>query len=159
MFGDHDGFKRIVGSGPSACGRLILVFLVLVLSTVWAVADTVDFVEGHYSYAGTLDTFLQKTQAHGIESIIKMGGVIVTAGSSGVIDTVKDLYFYFTFRRMIPANWVAAYPGGKDELRKKEKCMKAAWELGRKMACLTKKKFEFPSEFERSHFTYGTHTN
>ncbi|HSW59006.1 MAG TPA: flavodoxin family protein, partial [Dehalococcoidales bacterium] len=40
----------------------------------------------------------------------KVGGAIVTAGSFGLADVVKDLYFYMVTRQIIPANYVAAYP-------------------------------------------------
>ena len=31
----------------------------------------------------------------------KVGGVVVVAGSLGIIDAVKDLYFFFTIRKLI----------------------------------------------------------
>ncbi len=89
----------------------------------------------------------------------KVGGVITIAGSIGIIDAVKDLYFFITIHRMLPANYVAAYAVEKGGIRQREQGMKAAWELGREMMQLVKKKFEFPSEFSRSIFAYGTHTH
>lgn len=89
----------------------------------------------------------------------KVGGVITIAGSIGIIDAVKDLYFFITIHRMLPANYVAAYAVEKGGIRQREQGMKAAWELGREMVQLVKKKFEFPSEFSRSIFAYGTHTH
>ena len=89
----------------------------------------------------------------------KVGGVIVVAGSIGIIDALKDFYFFIVIRRMLPAKFVAAYALEKGEVRKREQGMKAAWELGREMVHLVRKKFEFPSEFGRSHFAYGTHTH
>jgi hypothetical protein len=59
IIGVHERFGRSPGSGPSAFGYLGLVCLVFVLSTLSAVADTVDFVEGGNGYASTVDTLLQ----------------------------------------------------------------------------------------------------
>ena len=59
---------------------------------------------------------------------------------------------------MLPANFVAAYAGAKGDIRKMEQCMKATWELGRQMVQIAKKMFEYPREFRRPSFGYGTHT-
>jgi multimeric flavodoxin WrbA len=88
----------------------------------------------------------------------KVGGVVVVGGSMGVIDAVKDLYFYMVTRQMLPANFVAAYAGPKGDVKKLEQCMKATWELGRQMVQIAAKKFEYPKEFRRASFAYGTHT-
>ena len=89
----------------------------------------------------------------------KVGGVVVVAGSLGIIDAVKDLYFFFAIRKMLPANLVAAYANNKGEVKEREQGMKAAWDLGREMVQLAAKKFEFPTEFRRNFFAYGTHTH
>jgi len=89
----------------------------------------------------------------------KVGGVIVVAGSIGIIDAVKDLYFFIVMRKMLPANLVAAYANNKGDIRKMEQGMKAAWELGREMVQIAAKQFEFPGEFARNFFAYGTHTH
>ena len=86
----------------------------------------------------------------------KVGGVIVTAGSMGIVDALKDLYFYMVTRQMVPANYVAAYPRG--ELRQMEKCMTAASDLGRQMVQIANQDFRYPPQFPRTAFAYGTHT-
>ena len=88
----------------------------------------------------------------------KVGGVVVVAGSLGLIDAVKDLYFYIVAHRMLPANYVAAYGGAKGDVKKLEKGMKAARDLGRQMVQLVAKKFEYPAEFMAPPIAYGTHT-
>jgi multimeric flavodoxin WrbA len=88
----------------------------------------------------------------------KVGGVIAVAGSIGVVDAVKDLYFYMVTQRMLPANYVAAYGGAKGDVNKLEKGKQAAFELGREMVQLVAKGFEYPAEFPAQHFAYGTHT-
>ncbi len=88
----------------------------------------------------------------------KVGGVVVVCGSLGLVDALKDLYFYIVTRRMLPANYVAAYaqPGG--ELTTMEQCMKATLDLGRQMVRLAAMKFEYPKEFISRPIAYGTHT-
>jgi multimeric flavodoxin WrbA len=88
----------------------------------------------------------------------KVGGVVVIAGSLGIIDALKDLYFYMVTRQMLPANYVAAYAGAKGDIKKLELCMNATRELGRQMVQISAKKFEYPKEFRRASFGYGTHT-
>jgi multimeric flavodoxin WrbA len=86
----------------------------------------------------------------------KVGGVIVTGGSLGLVDAVKDLYFYMVTRQMIPANYVAAYPKG--DFKQMEKCMKATADLGRQMVLIANQKFQYPTQIQRSSFAFGTHT-
>jgi multimeric flavodoxin WrbA len=88
----------------------------------------------------------------------KVGGIVVVGGSLGLIDAVKDFYFYIVTRQMIPANFVAAYSGPKGDVKKLEQCMKVTLELGRQMVQIAAKKFEYPKEFRRASFGYGTHT-
>jgi multimeric flavodoxin WrbA len=88
----------------------------------------------------------------------KVGGVVAVAGSLGLVDAVKDLYFYIVTRRMLPANFVAAYAGPEGDVRKLKKCMKEAYDLGRQMVQLAAKKFKYPTEFITPHIAYGTHT-
>ena len=87
----------------------------------------------------------------------KVGGVIVVANSQGTTDALKDLYFYMITRQILPANFVAAYPG--EDARKLKKCMKAAKDLGRQMVHIAEMKFRYPDEFPRPVFAYGTHTH
>jgi multimeric flavodoxin WrbA len=89
----------------------------------------------------------------------KVGGVIVVAGSLGLIDALKDYYFFFTMQRMLPANFVAAYATEKGGATKLEKGMDAAFRLGKEIVQLVDKKFEFPNEFPRNFFAFGTHTH
>jgi multimeric flavodoxin WrbA len=88
----------------------------------------------------------------------KVGGVVAVGGSLGLIDAIKDLYFYMVTRQMLPANFVAAYAAGEGEVDRLEKCMKAAEELGAQMVQIAEKKFTYPQEYMATHFAYGTHT-
>ena len=89
----------------------------------------------------------------------RVAGVIVVAGSIGLIDVLKDFYFFTTIKRMLPANFVAAYATEKRDAKKLEEGMKAAFRLGKEIVQLVDKKFEFPNEFPRNFFAFGTHTH
>jgi multimeric flavodoxin WrbA len=86
----------------------------------------------------------------------KVGGVVVTAGSLGIVDALKDFYFYIVSRQMLPAHFVAAYP--VTDLKQMEQCMKATYDLGRQVVQIAAKKFEYPREIPRRSIGYGTHT-
>jgi multimeric flavodoxin WrbA len=88
----------------------------------------------------------------------KVGGIVVVGGSLGLVDAVKDLYFFMVTRQMLPASFIAAYGAHKGDVNKLEKCMKAAVDLGMQMVKIAEKKFRYPEEFKTSHFGYGTHT-
>jgi multimeric flavodoxin WrbA len=88
----------------------------------------------------------------------KVGGVVTVAGSFGLVDVVKDFSFYFFSRRMLMANYVAAYGINTEELKKMEKCMQAAHDLGRTMAALVKMNFKYPADLMGRAIAYGTHT-
>jgi multimeric flavodoxin WrbA len=89
----------------------------------------------------------------------KVGGIVTVAGSLGMIDPIKDFYFFFAVKQMLPASYVAMYSGAVDDLQKLEKGMKAAKDLGRQMVKLVQKKFEYPEEFPPRPFAFGTHTH
>lgn len=110
-----------------------------------------------YSMTGQAKALIDRTFALRRPSIRlanKVGGVIAVAGALGIIDAIKDLYFYIAINHMVPADYVAAYASEKGAIRKNERAMKAAWELGREMVQLVRKRFEFPGEFERGLTAY-----
>ncbi len=100
----------------------------------------------------------------------KVAGVVVTAGSLGIINALKDWYYFIVTRRMLPANHVAAYPvaaypvdansglNKEDSLNKLEKGIQAAHALGHQMVMLANMGFKYPAEFISPSIAYGTHT-
>lgn len=88
----------------------------------------------------------------------KVGGVVAVAGSLGLVDALKDLYFYFVTHQMLPANYVAAYGGAEGDVKSLEKCMQACNDLGRQMVQTAAKNFRYPEDIERPCFAFGTHT-
>jgi len=86
----------------------------------------------------------------------KVAGVVVTAASLGLIDALKDLYFWIVTRQMLPANFVAAYGQDKGEVESLPICMKAAEDLGRQVVQIAEKKFEYPRGIFGAKHGYGT---
>ena len=89
----------------------------------------------------------------------KVGGVVAVAGSLGLIDAIKDFYFFFAVKRMLPANFVGAYATGKGDITERKKGLQASFDLGREMVQLVNKKFEYSREFHFNHYAFGTHTH
>jgi multimeric flavodoxin WrbA len=89
----------------------------------------------------------------------KVGSVVVVAGSLGIIDSLKDFYFFFAVQRMLAANFVGAYATEKGTVTALVNGMKASFNLGREMVQLVNKRFEYSSEFNVNFFGYGTHTH
>ncbi len=89
----------------------------------------------------------------------KVGAVIVVAGSVGVVDVVKDLYFYFAIKRMLHGNWVGAYATVKGDIEDRPGALQSSVDLGREMVQIANLGFRYPSGFRRNHFAYGTHTH
>lgn len=111
-----------------------------------------------YSMAAQAKIIIDRLEAlHSPEKSLanKVGGIIVVGGSLGLINVVKDLYFYIVTRPMLAANFVAAYGLAKGDVKRLEKGMKKARDLGRQMVQLAAKKFEYPSEFYSPAFGYG----
>jgi hypothetical protein len=88
----------------------------------------------------------------------KVGGVIVVAGSLGIIDALKDYYFFMVVQRMLPANFVAAYATQIGDANKLVNGKKSAYMLGKEIVQLAQKKFQYLDEFPRNFFGFGTHT-
>jgi multimeric flavodoxin WrbA len=113
----------------------------------------------HYTMAAQTKAIIDRTFSldHNQAALAnKVGGVVVVAASLGVLQAVKDLYFYFISMQMLPANFIAAYANAKGEAKNLEKCLIAARSLGRQMVLIAAKKFEYPREIESAKFGYGT---
>jgi len=115
----------------------------------------------YYSMAAQAKAIMDRStalQVPGRTLANKVGGVIAVAGSFGLVDAVKDFCFYFFARRMLMANYVAAYGLGPEDLVKMEKCMQAAYDLGRTTVALVKMNFKYPVDLMGRAIAYGTHT-
>jgi len=95
---------------------------------------------------------------HGGKSLSsKVGAVVAVAGSLGLVDALKDLYFYMVTRQMLPASFIAAYGSNEGDVKDYEKCMEACGKLGRQMVQIMEKKFLYP-EGKANYMAFGTHT-
>ena len=122
-------------------------------------ADGIIFGTPIYFYDMTAQMKAVMDRTLGLSLANKVGGVVAVCGSLGLIDALKDFAFYMMIRRILPAGHVSAYAMNPDELKKMEKCMKAANNLGRLMAALVKMNFKYPAEFASPNpIAYGTHT-
>lgn len=88
----------------------------------------------------------------------KVGSVVAVGGSFGLINAIKDLYFFMVTRQMIPANYVAAYAETQGKVTELKKCMEAANLLGHQMVRMAAQGFKYPPDINRPSFAYGTHT-
>ena len=113
----------------------------------------------YYSMTGQAKIIIDRMIALERRLANKVGGVIVVAGSIGIISPAKDPYFNMVMKKMVPANLVAVYGFNKGDVREMKQGMQAAHNLGREMVQIAAKKFEYPAEFTRPVFAYGTHTH
>jgi multimeric flavodoxin WrbA len=113
----------------------------------------------YYSMTGQAKIILDRMIALEGKLANKIGGLIIVAGSLGIITPAKDIYFTMVMKKMVPANLVAVYGFGKGDVREMKRGIQAAHNLGREMVQIAAKKFEYPAEFTRSFFAYGTHTH
>ena len=96
---------------------------------------------------------------HGGKSMSgKVGAVVAVAGSLGLVDALKDLYFYMVTRQMLPASFIAAYGSNKGDVKDFERCMESCGKLGEQMVRIIEKGFAYPDVMKASYIAYGTHT-
>ena len=79
----------------------------------------------------------------------KAGGIIAVATSIGLIEAIKDFYFYIAINHMLAADYVGAYASERGEVKDDQHYMKMAWELGREIVQLAKLGFQYPEEFRK----------
>jgi multimeric flavodoxin WrbA len=112
-----------------------------------------------YGMASQAKTIIDRSIALGPSKglVNKVGGVVTVCGSLGLVDVLKDLYFYIVTRPMLPARFVAAY-AGPDGVSGLEQCLKACSDLGRQMVALARMNFKYPEELTGRAIAFGTHT-
>ncbi|MDD5703846.1 MAG: flavodoxin family protein [Dehalococcoidales bacterium] len=86
----------------------------------------------------------------------KVGGIIAVAASLGLIQAVKDLYFFIISNYMLPGDFVAVYAMDKTDIDKRTNGKKAAFKLGRQVARLAAMKFAYPADLKKDEHAYGT---
>ena len=104
----------------------------------------------YYSMTGQAKVFIDRTIVlgrPGPKSLRnKVGGVVAVGNSLGLINAIKDFYFFIITQQMLPASFVAAYAGSEGEVRQVEKAMNASAALGKQMVQLINKNFTYPGD-------------
>ena len=85
----------------------------------------------------------------------KVAGVVAVAGSLGLVDALKDFSWFIIQKRMLPANFVCAYARDPQATGEMPGLMKDATDLGRQMAALIQKDFEYPAEYIKGPGAFG----
>jgi multimeric flavodoxin WrbA len=83
-------------------------------------------------------------------------GVIAVGASLGLVEVVKDLYFWMVTRYMLPGDYVALYAQSKGDVEKRPEGKKATINLGRQMVRLAAMKFAYPADLMKPAYAYGT---
>ena len=87
----------------------------------------------------------------------KAGGIVVVGGSLGLIDAVKDLYFYMIVHQMLPANFISAYSSNRATSKGWRNAWARPWISGSSL--LRSRRSGSPiRSIKANHIGYGTHT-
>jgi hypothetical protein len=84
--------------------------------------------------------------------------VIVVGASLGLVEVVKDLYFWMVTRYMLPGDFIALYAQNKGDVEKRPNGKTATVNLGRQMVRLANMKFAYPADLMKPAYVYGTWT-
>lgn len=90
--------------------------------------------------------------AEGIKA--RIGGIVVTAGSSGVIDTIKHLTFVFSTMGIIVADSIGSYI----PVESNGKAAEAARRMGKTISVICSEYGDGLPKVKAHHIAYGTHT-
>jgi len=113
----------------------------------------------YYGMAGVAKNILDRTTSLNQPNRTmanKVGSVIAVAASLGVADILKDIYFYFVGKQVLPANFVGAYGLEKGDVKNLPNGLKAARDAGRQVVKIAARGFEYPADIRGSAFGYGT---
>lgn len=104
-----------------------------------------------WSLCGQAKVFLDRTYALSfprLQLANKVGAGIAVAGRGGLMNGLMTLQQYFLNNHMLPAEVVPGLAREKGEIRKDERAMGTAYEMGREVVQLIKTGFKFPAEFD-----------
>jgi multimeric flavodoxin WrbA len=100
---------------------------------------------------GLTKTVMDRTYALGFPTLQlsgKVGGLIVTAGSRGCMNTANVFHMYFTYNHMLFAEFASGYAGGKGEITKNVQAAGATKEMVHQMIALIRSNFKYPGGFD-----------
>ena len=105
----------------------------------------------YWSLCGQAKVLLDRTFALNfprLQLANKVGGAIAVAGRAGTMNGLMTLLQYFLNNHMRPAEVVPGLADKKGEIRKDERAMGSAFEMGRQVVQLIETGFKFPKEFD-----------
>ena len=82
----------------------------------------------------------------------KVGAPIAVCSRQGGWDVISTLYLWFIGKHMFYADYVMGLAMDKGRIRKDERAMKGAWELGKQVVALVNQGFKWPEEHQSSLF-------
>lgn len=105
----------------------------------------------HYSLNGLSKDFIDRMSAmtHPSSRLInKVGGAIVVAARQGHIVSLHTWMHFILSCHMFPGDMFEAFGNERGEIRRDERAMKCAWEMGRRMVELVKIGFKYPPGYD-----------
>lgn len=106
----------------------------------------------YWSVTGQAKTFLDRliVFSQNKKLMNKVGAAVVVAGRQGKTRTLDVITQVMRSHRMVVADSIDGLGYAPGEIKKDERAMKSAWELGREMVQLIKTEFKWPEEFKQS---------
>lgn len=84
----------------------------------------------------------------------KVAGAVAVASRQGTVNALNVFQRYFAGNHMFTADLVEGLANDKGAIVRDKRAMKSAYEMGRQMASLVKKKLKFPDEFDVPLYEY-----
>jgi len=110
-----------------------------------------------WNMAGQTKVLLDRTialRAPNLRLANKVGGSIVVAARTGLMNAASAFYTYFASNHMVAADYVAGLADARGAVKKDEFAMKEAWEMGKQMVALIGQGFKFAEEYDRPLYSY-----
>jgi len=110
-----------------------------------------------WNMAGQTKVLLDRTVAlrsPNLRLTDKVGGSIVVAARTGLMNAASAFYTYFASNHMVAADYVGGLADARGAVKKDEFAMKEAWEMGKQMVALVNQKLKFAGEYNRPLYSY-----
>jgi len=114
-----------------------------------------------WTLSGMAKVFIDRTFALRFPKLLlasKVGGMIISASRTGIMNAANVLDLYFRNNHMITADIVTGLGNEKGSVKKDEFAMKEAYVLGKQMVALVNQDFEYPETFDCDLNTYVRRT-
>ncbi len=110
-----------------------------------------------WGMAGQTKVLLDRTialRAPNLRLANKVGGSIVVAARTGLMNAASAFYTYFAASHMLSTDYVAGLADARGAVRKDKFAMKEAGEMGKQMVSLIGQGFKFAEEYDRPLYQY-----